>query len=157
MSQSQAPARKAASPKVQILAPAEGESLDVMGTPILVKSGDPAAPFIVEHAIPVGFHVPLHFHEAEDESFYVLEGEVTFECDDGIAHVGPGGFVHCPRGARHGFRNETDRPARALVVASAGGGLGPMFREFDRTVRGGAPLTPAAMSSIAAENRIHIL
>ena len=157
MSQTQALKTPAAHPRVQILTPAEGERLDVMGTPILVKSGDPSAPFIVEHPSPAGFHVPLHFHEAEDESFYVLEGQVTFECDDGIAHVGPGGFVHCPRGARHGFRNETDRPARALVVASAGGGLGPMFREFDRTVRSGAPLTPAAMGAIAAQNRIRIL
>ena len=154
---SQPQTRPAAHPQVRVLAPADGERLDVMGTPILVKSGDPSAPFIIEHAIPVGFHVPVHFHEAEDESFYVLEGEVTFECDDGIAHVGPGGFVHCPRGARHGFRNETDRPARALVVASAGGGLGPMFREFDRTAKSGAPLTPAAMAAIAAENRIRII
>ena len=157
MSQSQALKSQTVRPQVQILAPADGEKLNVMGTPLVVKSGDPSAPFIVEHPIPPGFHVPMHFHEAEDESFYVLEGEVTFECDDGIAHVGPGGFVHCPRGARHGFRNETDRPARALVVASAGGGLGPMFREFDRTVKSGAALTPAAMGAIAADNRIRIL
>ena len=156
MTQSQA-RKTAANPKVQILPPADGEHLNVMGTPLLVKSSDPAAPFIVEHPIPPGFHVPMHFHEAEDESFYVLEGEVTFESEDGIAHVGPGGFVHCPRGARHGFRNETDRPARALVVASAGGGLGPMFRQFDKTVQSGAALTPDRLTAIAAENRIHIV
>jgi quercetin dioxygenase-like cupin family protein len=151
------PAPKPVNPKVQVLAPAEGERLDVMGTPILVKSGNPTASFIVEHPIPPGFHVPMHFHEAEDESFYVLEGEVTFETEDGIAHVGPGGFVHCPRGARHAFRNETGRNARALVVASAGGGLGPMFREFDKTVQGGAALTPDRLTGIAAENGIRML
>ena len=150
------PARPA-HPRLQILAPTEGETLDVMGAPTVVKNGDPTAPFIVEQHLPPALHVPLHFHHEEDESFWVLEGEVTFESEDGFTQVGPGGFVHCPRGARHGFRNETSKPARILVVASAGGGLGPMFREFDSTAKSGAALTPDKLTAIAAKNRIQIV
>jgi len=148
---------RSGNPSIQILAPAQGEALNFMGGSTLIKNSDPRAPFIVEQALPPGHHVPLHFHEEEDESFFVLDGNVTFEGENGSAQVISGGFVHCPRGSRHSFRNESDRPARILVVASAGGGLGPMFREFDRIASIGAGLTPNALTAIAEKNGIKIL
>lgn len=35
---------------------------------------------LIEVQYPPGFAPPLHLHHHEDESFYVLDGEVTFTC-----------------------------------------------------------------------------
>ena len=60
-------------------------------------------------------------HHAEDESFYVTEGEVTFICDGRKLKVGPGAYVFGPREIPHGFRIEGTAPARMLFLATPGG------------------------------------
>ncbi len=42
-----------------------------------------------------------HTHEAEDEMFYVLEGELTMRLPDRDVVVGPGQFIVVPRGVEH--------------------------------------------------------
>ncbi|MGH9454238.1 MAG: cupin domain-containing protein [Terriglobia bacterium] len=36
---------------------------------------------LIEQLIPAGFATPYHVHHAEDEAFYVLEGQLTFICE----------------------------------------------------------------------------
>lgn len=146
-------------PTVRVVAPEGGSRLNVLGADVLMKTdGDQRFLTLADHPVPPGYGVPMHMHDAEDESFFVLEGEVTFESDDGVAHVRAGGFVHCPRGSRHSFRNETNEPARMLVIGSAGGGLDAMMRGFDRTAREtGSALAPEMIGVIAAQNGIRIL
>ena len=33
---------------------------------------------LVEQLVPAGFASPFHVHHAEDEAFYIVEGELTF-------------------------------------------------------------------------------
>ena len=64
-----------------------------------------------------------HIHPDEDDSFYILDGEIVFtlgEQDDEVV-AGPGTFVLVPPGIEHGFRNDTDRPVRILNVHAPGG------------------------------------
>lgn len=50
-----------ANSKVRILAPAEGETLNVMGAQVRVKlGGDPRFLFLADHPVPPGYHVPTH-------------------------------------------------------------------------------------------------
>lgn len=64
---------------------------------------------------------PIHQHAAEDDSFYMLEGELTFVVDDEEVIAGPGTFVLVPPGVPHTFANRGDEPARfANVHAPAG-------------------------------------
>ena len=42
-----------------------------------------------------------HHHEAEDELFLVVEGDLLIKLRDGDIHVGPGEFVIIPRGVEH--------------------------------------------------------
>lgn len=74
---------------------------------------------LVEEVAKRGDAVPLHRHEKDVESFYVLEGEITFHVD-GQAGVrsGPGTFLHVPAGAAHGFRITSDT-ARYLILTTA--------------------------------------
>lgn len=71
--------------------------------------------------MPVGFATPYHTHHREDESFYVLEGEMAVVCDGNWLKAGPGTFVYGPREVPHGFKVVGNSPARMLLWASPGG------------------------------------
>lgn len=77
---------------------------------------------LMEHwEMPVGFASPYHTHHREDESFYVLEGEIAFVCGGKWLRAGPGAFVYGPREIPHGFQVIGDSPARMLLMCTPGG------------------------------------
>src|SRR5262249_19296484 len=80
---------------------------------------------------PPGGGPPPHVHHFEDESFYMLEGTVTFQADGRTFQAFPGDFVHIPRGTVHSFRNDGKVDGKALVVISPAGpaGLQRFFEE----------------------------
>ena len=55
-----------------------------------------------------------HVHADEDDVFYILDGELTFELDEGDVAAPTGTFVLVPPGVKHTFRNALDRPTRVL-------------------------------------------
>jgi uncharacterized cupin superfamily protein len=61
-----------------------------------------------------------HWHEAEDEFLYVLDGSVTLLEDDGPRRIGPGTCVSWPAGApnAHCLRNDGDAPATLFIVGT---------------------------------------
>jgi steroid delta-isomerase-like uncharacterized protein len=84
--------------------------------------------------MPPGFASPYHTHHREDESFYIIEGEVAFVIDGKWQHAGPGTFVFGPREIPHGFKVAGDRPAQMLLQTTPGG-----FEQF--VIELGQPLT----------------
>jgi mannose-6-phosphate isomerase-like protein (cupin superfamily) len=62
-----------------------------------------------------------HVHADEDDSFYVLEGELTFTVDGEEVVAGPGTFVLVPPGVPHGFGNRGDSVARMVNVHAPAG------------------------------------
>ena len=72
-----------------------------------------------------------HIHPDEDDSFYILDGEITFALgEDGDEVVaGPGTFVLVPPGLRHTFANRGDAVVRMLNVHAPAG--------FDLRLEGG--------------------
>jgi mannose-6-phosphate isomerase-like protein (cupin superfamily) len=79
---------------------------------------------LVESLIAPGFSPPLHVHHREDESFWVLEGEVSMRCGDRTFRAAAGSFVFLPRDVPHTFVVEGDTPARMLTLLTPGGGEG---------------------------------
>lgn len=141
---------------IQVIGPEAGERVDVLGAPVLIKSeGSPGFLFLADHPVPPGYGVPLHVHSAEDEVFYVLEGEITLDSEVGSMTAGPGTFVHLPRGVAHGFRNASGAEARMLVVATPGGGLEGVFRGLDALGRQGEP-TPDTVAAVCAANGVNM-
>jgi len=57
-----------------------------------------------------------HVHEDEDDSFYILDGEMTFFFGEEKALASPGTFLLVPTGTSHGFKNEGSVPARMLNI-----------------------------------------
>src|SRR4051812_50079945 len=83
---------------------------------------------------------PLHHHDF-DETFYILDGELTFQLGDALRTAGPGEVVFAPRGAHHALANLSGAPARYLIICNPGG--------VERRVAppppgGGAPPQPGA-------------
>ena len=62
-----------------------------------------------------------HAHTAEDDSFYVLEGELTFTVDGEEVVAGAGTFVLVPPEVPHTFANRGDAVARVVNVHAPAG------------------------------------
>jgi quercetin dioxygenase-like cupin family protein len=89
----------------------------------------------LENVIPPGLGPPLHTHTNEDESWYVIEGELRFKLAGDVQCAPAGSFVFVPRGTPHFFQNIADAPARILVMFTPAG----MERFFDRFAALSAP------------------
>lgn len=83
---------------------------------------------VFENVIAPGDGPPLHIHESQDESWYVLEGELRFKLDGDLRHAPQGSFVFVPRGTAHCFQNAGAGPARIIVLFTPAG----MEAFFDR-------------------------
>lgn len=80
---------------------------------------------VVELAGRRGHMPPLHVHQAEDEAFVVLDGEITLYVGAETHTVRTGETALAPRGVPHTFRVESES-ARWLAVCTPSG--------FDRFV-----------------------
>lgn len=78
---------------------------------------------LIEQSVPPEAGSPWHLHHNEDESFYVLEGEILFIVGEDQQRItaGPGTFVFGPRNVPHGFRNDSAAPARVLLQVTPAG------------------------------------
>lgn len=116
---------------------------------------------LVDTLAPVGAGSPYHAHRAEDESFYVLEGQLEFLSGDRRFISGPGSFVFLPRGIPHGFRVVGTSPARFLILVSPGGFEG-FVADMGEPARARTLPEPSApdmgkLVALAARYRIEIL
>jgi len=77
--------------------------------------------YVVEIGVfPPGEGPPLHVHPNTDESFYVADGEATFQLGGRERQLTSGSFVFVPRGTAHTVRVSGDGPVRGLIVISPG-------------------------------------
>ena len=94
---------------------------------------------------------PQHLHRAWDETFYVLEGEMTFLID-GREHAAPAGsFVFVPRGILHTFWNAGDAPAKQLTVFTPAG-IEAYFEEVTRVLADGGDEAIDAAAALMAKH-----
>jgi quercetin dioxygenase-like cupin family protein len=104
--------------------PAEGRTVAVVGDVyrFLATGDDANSKYAMWEAIvPPGGGPPPHVHSREEEAFYILEGEITFQVGEKRIVATAGMFANMPVGTPHSFKNESSRPAKMLIsVASAG-------------------------------------
>ena len=63
-----------------------------------------------EAIVPPGGGPPPHVHSREEEGFYILEGEITFQVGDERIVATAGMFANMPVGTPHSFKNESEQP-----------------------------------------------
>jgi quercetin dioxygenase-like cupin family protein len=101
---------------------------------VLADSEETGGQFgLIESLSPKGTEPPRHIHSREDETFYVLEGEITFYIGDQTYKAAPGMVVSAPRGVPHSYTFETG-VIRMLVLVAPGG-----FEEFFRPAQFSKP------------------
>lgn len=64
---------------------------------------------------------PLHMHEREDETFYIISGRLTFQVEEELVEANAGDTVWAPRGQKHAFWNPGPEPAHILTLVSPAG------------------------------------
>ena len=81
--------------------------------------GDATGDFVIaEWTAEVGEHwiAPLHVHHADDEAWYVLEGELGFRLGDREVIALAGSAVLASPGTPHTYWNAGDKHARYLLI-----------------------------------------
>jgi quercetin dioxygenase-like cupin family protein len=84
--------------------------------------------FQFEATVPTGGGPPRHVHSREDESFYIVSGDLEILIGDSTYRAKAGDFVFVPRGTVHGFKNSGDTTAVQLVTFVPAG-MDGYFRE----------------------------
>ena len=121
--------------------PADGKDLtNPIGGRMVVKlrDADTAGAYSVhDNTIPPGSPGPRpHIHRRHEETFYVLEGELTVRVGSRKIVAPAGSFVMVPRGMVHRPSNPGTEPTRVLLVFSPAG----MDSFFEEAAEGRMPL-----------------
>ena len=82
-----------------------------------------------EAIVPPSGGPPPHIHNREEESFYILEGEITLTVGEEKIVATAGMFANMPVGSLHSFKNNTNKTAR-MIISVAPARLEKMFYEF---------------------------
>jgi quercetin dioxygenase-like cupin family protein len=121
-----------------------GDSIAVVGDVyrFLATSDDTEGKYAFWHAIvPPGGGPPPHVHSREEESFYLLEGEITFYVGDERRVATAGTFAAVPIGMLHRFKNESSDPA-SMLISVVPAGLERMFMECGVPIARGSLAAP---------------
>jgi len=66
--------------------------------------------------IKPGVEIPVHTHDTQADSIYVLSGEGEAYLDGAWRRIGPGDYILVPPGEEHGVRNTGKEPLRLFIV-----------------------------------------
>jgi quercetin dioxygenase-like cupin family protein len=83
---------------------------------------------LIEAVARRGNDPPPHIHHREEETFYVLEGEMTFSVGGQTIKATPGTMVCLPRDVAHSFVIDSEQ-VRMLILLTPAGFEG-WFKEF---------------------------
>ena len=116
-------------------APAAAQALftnfeDIQWQPLLADYGPGGPEVVVLHTDPKtqatqlmikmsgDFHVPRHWHSA-NETHFMLQGKVIFECDGHRAEQGPGSFNYIPAKSVHQAWSKPGPEAITLITVDS--------------------------------------
>ncbi len=121
---------------VRVIKPHEGEKLEANGVELTFKvtsdlSRDQLGVYDMVLA-PKAIGARMHYHRFMDETFIVNKGTLTVETMDGDHQAGPGTVIYIPRLTPHGFRNDSDRETRLMLLFNPSQQREGFFRELYR-------------------------
>ncbi len=92
---------------------------------------------------PRGDATPRHLHHNEDETFYILEGEVTLFVGDERIDLHPGDYCFAPRGIAHASIICSESARMLSTISPAG--VEQVFVDCGVPVTGDAPPADAVL------------
>ncbi|MCC6971196.1 MAG: cupin domain-containing protein [Phycisphaerales bacterium] len=103
--------------------------------------------FTEYHVVP-GAGPPLHVHTLEDETFYILEGTISFHVGGNRIEATPGTTLFGPRNVPHCFKNNTGRIAKMILVVTPPKNFEDFYAAIGRPVNGQTPELPIVIERI---------
>ena len=85
---------------------------------------------VFDSELPKGHGAPWHFHDDDDELFYVISGRVEFGVDGAVSEGTPGDLVIAGPGVHRRFRALED--SHVLVINSPAGPSEGFIREITK-------------------------
>ena len=82
-----------------------------------------------------GKATPLHLHPDQDETFYVLDGELRVHVDGREVRAEPGGFVSIPRGVVHAFTVSSETASFLTLLTPGPQAAEDFFRDGGEPAR----------------------
>jgi quercetin dioxygenase-like cupin family protein len=90
--------------------------------------------------IPPGYSTGIHYHEEQEETYFVHQGQLEFRFDDGTTHVlGPGGVVRVAAATHRGMRNVGEDDAIVVIAGGKDGYVGRDGQAVGDNPHGGPP------------------
>jgi mannose-6-phosphate isomerase-like protein (cupin superfamily) len=75
--------------------------------------------------LPAGYEAGTHYHEQQEETYFVHQGQVEIRFGDGSAHrLGPGGLARVDASTHRSVRNVGDTDAILVVAGGKDGYVG---------------------------------
>jgi quercetin dioxygenase-like cupin family protein len=93
--------------------------------------------------LPAAYATGMHYHDEQEETYFVHQGTVEFRFGDGSTHtVGPGGMARVDAHTHRGMRNLGDSEAVVLVAGGKDGYVGRDGQPVDKDGSSGPPGAP---------------
>jgi quercetin dioxygenase-like cupin family protein len=113
-----------------VTGPGEGERLVTGSRVVWLKAELPHLCF-AEWALDGPFQgPPVHHHDRQVDSFYVLDGELELTVEDRVVTAEPGTLAAVPPGVRHTFTHAAAGAGRLLNVHAPEGGFADVLRRM---------------------------
>lgn len=88
---------------------------------ILISTKDTMGAFSLIHGYEIrGLEPPPHTHSREDESFYLIDGEIDYSVGGEVINATAGDWIFLPRNIQHSFQVRSEI-AEVLIHLSPGG------------------------------------
>jgi quercetin dioxygenase-like cupin family protein len=110
--------------------------------------------FVFEHAKMSKGGPPRHFHYEQDEWFYAMEGEFTFEVGNEKFVLQPGDSLFAPRMIPHVWAYVGEKPGRLLLAVQPAGSLEEFFM---KSCRMKLPPTPQEAEQLFAAHGMKVV
>ena len=92
--------------------------------------------------LPPEYETGIHYHDRQEETYFVHRGEVEIRFGDGSSHrLGPGGVARVDPGTHRSLLNVGGADAVVLVAGGADGYVGRDGQAVGAPARGGPPGT----------------
>ncbi len=98
--------------------------------------------------LPPGYETGVHYHEQQEETYFVHAGQVEFRFGDGSKHLlGPGGVVRVSAATHRGMQTAGDMDAIVVVMGGKDGYVGRDGVPVEAGADEGPPGAPAPPGS----------
>jgi quercetin dioxygenase-like cupin family protein len=139
---------------------------DVLGerfTPLAIGEETRDRFSLIEVLSPPGAGAPLRINANVDETFFIQEGELTFQLEDESVVAPAGSLVYLPKGRAHAYVNAGTTTAKLVSLITPGGELENFFPEAGQLVTDrSTPIAPpsqdsARIGALAAKYKVQVL